>query len=416
MAHRWSDIIAVLDAYSIPRFPVAAPIDAGEFASATKVGVIFPARTPAGLLNAPTGEDALRGAAVAENTVSLDESAQSPFLVLNAHAPTVESVERAALRLVSVDEVDALIGGYDPIEAAAIARIAAAHDVVFFNVGSEDAALRNQACYPTTFHVAPSSLMTAAATVITAGEAGTERLYAVVERGSDSAAFLEHLDQLVRAAGASLVGHTKVEPNQFVYYPVFTEIAAAGADSVLLALSAESQEAFLSQAPADQYRYLGVTPLRGQSRPYLRRFAQVAPADASDPRVVAWDPALDSPVNGTFASRTGEPMEPTAWATYAAVVIAFRAAQLGELSSTDALRAFISRPGALPDIGKGDDVTFRTEDGQMLQDLYEIVVDTEANWGRTAAARTAVAHVTSVIPADVSAAARSAQPSACEAP
>jgi ABC-type branched-subunit amino acid transport system substrate-binding protein/ABC-type amino acid transport substrate-binding protein len=416
LAHRWSDVTAILDAYGIPRFPVAAPIDAGEFANASKVGVIFPARTPAVLLNSPTGEDALRGAAVAENAVSLRDTAQSPFLVLNAHAPTVEAVERAALRMVLVDHVDALIGGYDPLEAEAIARIAAEHDVAFFNVGSEDARLRNKECYPTTFHVAPSTAMVAAATLGVATDYGGTRVHAVVERGSDSDALVELLIELAQESGATVVGHTVVEPNQFVYYPVFQEFATSGADTVLLVLSAESQEAFLSQAPPEQFLYLGVTPLRGQSRPYLQRFSQVAPGSATDPRVVAWDPALESPINSTFSSRTGEPLEPTAWATYAAVVIAFQASQAGEFDSPAALGSFLSRPGALPDIGKSDSTVFRPEDGQMLQELYVISVDPAASWGRSAATRTALAQVMAVVPAEVSASARLEVPMSCEAP
>lgn len=414
LAHRWDDVTTILDTYGIPRFPVSAPVDGGEFADALKAGVIVPARTPAVLLNAPTGEDAVRGASVAENAISLRGTSAS-FLVLMAHAPTVESVERAARRLVSVDGVDVLVGGYDPLEALAIARVAAEFGVPFFNVGSEADRLRDPVCYPTTFHVAPSTAIMASATVEVAAAAGAARFHVVVERGADHEALLELLGDLAGTAGVTLAGHTVVEPGQFVYYPVFAEIEASGADTVLLAMSSESQEAFLSQAPSGTLTYLGVSTVRGQSRPYLQRFLQVAPASAGAPRVVAWDPAVDVPLNETFSSRTGEPMEPTAWATYAAILIAYQAAATGQLGSPEELRAYLSRPGALTDIGK-EDVTFRVADGQMLQELYVIAIDTDASWGKTAAARTSLAHVTDVVPAEATAMVSLAPVQNCETP
>src|SRR5690606_16380529 len=117
LANRWDDVMAILDDYQVPRFPVSRPRVTDELAGATSVGVVFPASTPAALPNATVGDDARRGIAVAKNAVPARGHTEDQFLVLSAHAPTVESAERAARRLIVVDQVEALIGGYTPEEA-----------------------------------------------------------------------------------------------------------------------------------------------------------------------------------------------------------------------------------------------------------------------------------------------------------
>lgn len=416
IAHRWQDIMAVLDDYGVPRSSVSRPVDAGEHHGAVKVGVIFPASTPAHLPNAPIGDDARRGVAVAENAVRLRGDPQAPFLLLDAHAPTVESVERAAKRLVLVDGVHALIGGYDPAEAGVLAAIANELGVPFFNVGSEDDTLRSAACYPTTFHVAPSTTMTISASLAAAAE-DTDGVFAVIERLDHQEGLAGFVEEAVARAGAELTGTATVEPGQFVYLPLLQEIAATDADTVLLVMSSDAQELFMSQAAAllPDAELLGVSPVRGQSRPYVERFRQSVPGGAPAQRVVTWDPAFASDVNDTFAARTGQPMEPAAWTTYAAIVLAFEAARADRLGSAEELAGFLADPAAELSVGKSEPVTFR-EDGQMLQELYVIDTDPEAPWGRTAAARTALATVTEVVPAEFTADAALPSSAACEAP
>ncbi|HEX7040940.1 MAG TPA: ABC transporter substrate-binding protein [Trueperaceae bacterium] len=414
LAARWEDVQAVLDAYGVPRFPVSRPVFTDELAGTVKVGVIFPASTPAALPNGPVGDVARLGAAVAESAVSRGGDAQPRFRVLDAHAPTLASAERAARRLVAVDGVSALVGGYDEEQARALAAVAAELGVPFFNAGSGDDALRSSACYPTTFHVAPSTAMMVAAS-LTAVAPDAAAVYAVIEGADRAEALAPYVEEVVTAAGAALAGTATVEPGQFVFFPLLQEIAGTGADAVLLIASSDAQEQFISQASAvvPDARLVGVSPVGGQSRPYLERFRQVAPGGAPDPRVVAWDPAVDSDLNETYASRTGEPMEPAAWTTYAAIVATFEAARAGALGSPEELAAFLRDPASAIDVGKGEPVTFR-EDGQMLQELYVIEADPEARWGRTAAARTAIATVAEVVPASLTADA--ALPATCEAP
>lgn len=416
LATRWDEVVAILDAYGVPQSPLSRPVDVEVDPDATRVGVIFPAATPASLPNAALGEDARRGIAVAENAVSLAADRDAPFLVLRAHAPTLAAVERAALRLVLVEHVDALIGGYDSAEAALLAGIAAQHGVAFFNVGVEDDQLRDRACYPTTLHVAPSGRMLASGIALSLTAPAPADVFTVVQRGSLEAIATDLADALT-ARGHRSTGSVVVEPGAFIYFPVFDEVRASGADALVLLLDPDAQELFLGQAASADLGMpvFGLSTVRGQSRSYLQRYLQVAPEAGAAPRVVVWDPAVDVPLNETFAARTSEPMEAVAWTTYAAIRSAFAAARTGVLHDTEALLAYLTDPTTTVDVGKATEARFRASDGQLLQELYVVEAVPGAEWGRTATQRTALARVVAVIDADATAATAPASPSGCTA-
>src|SRR5690606_9917829 len=142
----------------------------------------------------------------------------------------------------------ALIGGYDPGEARALARIAAKFGVPFLNVGSEEDALRDTSCYPTTFHIAPSTTTMAASTIGVAASQDASSLFFVLVRDEGEEELLLHLSEVAEGLGLEVVGHAMVDAGQYVYYPVINELTSSQADAAILVLSAESQEVFLSQA------------------------------------------------------------------------------------------------------------------------------------------------------------------------
>jgi mxaJ protein len=402
LAARWDDVIAAMDAYGVPQLPISQPRVTEIPPDAMRVGVIYPARTPASLPNAEVGENARLATAVAENAVATAAQRGTPFVVLRSSAPTIEAVERAALGLVHSGDVDALVGGWTAAEAHLLARIAAEHDVAYFNVGAEDDALRDRRCYPTTVHVAPSGSMLVAAIPQVLPDAAAQRTFAIAERGTHTEGLVEPLAERLAAAGGELVGSALVDPDQFIFFGEFEAIRAAGADALVLLMGAEAQERFMGQAGAARLDVVitGLGTIRGHSRPFLQRYLQVAREAGAGPRVVAWDPAVANDTNERFAARTGEPMEAAAWSTYAAILSAFAAAQADVLHDTAALLAFLTDASTRLEVGKGQLVRYRTEDGQMLQELYVVEADPEAPWGRTAAARTATARVVAVIPAD----------------
>ena len=68
-------------------------------------------------------------------------------------------VDRDARRLVEERRVQVLIGGLEPAECDALARLAGERDVLWLNVGCADDALRGAGCRRRVFHVAPSEAM-----------------------------------------------------------------------------------------------------------------------------------------------------------------------------------------------------------------------------------------------------------------
>src|SRR5690606_3637444 len=236
LARRWDDVTAILDSYAVPRFEVTRPLEPDVPGAVAKVGLILPASTLASLPNAPVGDDARLGALVAENAMQLRGDGQTRLLVLIAHAPTIGAVERSARRLVAVDGVNALIGGYDVGEARILASVAAELGVPFFNVGSEEDRLRSPECYPTTFHIAPSTAMTLWASLATVG-ADAGLVCAVIEGDLAVEDLRSYLERSVAEAGATLLGTAVVEPGQYVYYPLLQEVAAEQVDTVLMLMS-----------------------------------------------------------------------------------------------------------------------------------------------------------------------------------
>lgn len=418
LAARWDDVVAVLDAYAVPQMALSRPLDIEEDPDSTRVGVIYPARTPASLQNAPIGDAMRLGRIMAENTVALLDDPEAPFVVLDAHAPTLEAAERAAQRLIHADGVDALVGGYDPAEARALARIAAEHEVAFFDIGSEEDALRDARCYPTALHVAPSGSMVVDATIQTLPGDDAPAVFAVAERDTAMEVLPTSVQEGLQRHGGTLVGSALVDPGQFIYFPVFDAIRSSGADTVLLLMDPDAQEFFLGQAAAMNLgvRFVGLSTVRGQSRPYLQRYLQVAPGLGATPRMAVWDPALPTSVNEAFAARTSEPMEPVAWTTYAAILSMFAAAEAGVVHDTDALLRFLTEPTTQLDVGKETPARYRAADRQMLQDLYLVEVVPDAPWGRTAAARIATARVVGTVPLDATAAVVGGTSEECGAP
>lgn len=77
-----------------------------------------------------------------------------------------------AARLVSVDGVQALAGGFTAEECRALGELADARGVPWLDVGCADDALRGAGCHAAAFHVAPSAAMLADAAAGAGGSGG----------------------------------------------------------------------------------------------------------------------------------------------------------------------------------------------------------------------------------------------------
>lgn len=404
LARRWDDIAAIFAAYQIPTMRISRPpVPAASDDPPVRIGLIAPARTRQAHGFEAIGEAQRLGAALAENSIArLSNRDDVRFEVHLATAPNQAAALRAADRLVQVHGVSALIGGFDEGSSAALHSFAQRNGLPFFNIGSADMALRNELCAPTTFHVEASSAMYLDA-LLASGVAPTgARWFVVYEAERADAAFLARFQAQLEAleGGGELVGSAVAEPRQFVYFAELNAIDASDADAVLLMLGTEATDQFLVQfgllrSEAELFTLL---PLAAQSREVMLRYSQSAATAGAQPRPTLWDPALSDvggaataggaeDLNSRYSTRNALPMDPAAWASYAAVMSLFEATRAGAMASLADLSAFLTDPEVALELGKEQPLSYRPWDQQLRQPLYLSRIVPGARWGSTAAAQ-----------------------------
>jgi ABC transporter substrate binding protein (PQQ-dependent alcohol dehydrogenase system) len=409
LAARWDEINDVISSFGVPQLTVSRPSPAAVVEPGTvRVGVVAPAQTRRQHGREALGEPARRGANLAQNAVArLGGDLEVPFEVLFASAPTVAAAVRAAERLVATEAVVALVGGFGAEEALALAHVAEVRGVVFFNVGAADDALRHENCRPTTFHVEASTSMYIDALSRWFGSDGA-RWFVLYHDAGDGALVDRVVDALERFGSGAVVGSASVEPRQFVFFDLLADLRAAEPDVVLTIVGADELDQFLVQ-----FEMFGldatvatVPDQRAQTREMLVRLRQSAPTASRTPRPALWDTTLGADgnhpaaadLNERYVSRTGEPMEPSAWATYAAVMSVFDAARAGRAAAPADLVDHLRDPAVELDLGKGPGTSFRPWDHQLRQPLYMVEIDPEAPWGSRVSARVAIAGVIAEVP------------------
>jgi len=424
LARRWADVQAILASYGVPTLDLSQPREPAPIPDdVLRVGVLYPARTPAQLPGYEVGEASRLATLLAENLLARSEGLDDRVRIYKSSAPSADAALRAASGLILHDGIDVLIGGFGRRDAVGLATLAAENDVVFLNAGSDQAALRNPRCFPTTVHVAPGveGYVRGAVASGLGRDPAPETWFTVVEAPYAEGDGLARLEAVVAGAGGTPVGSAVVDSGQFLYLDIVDAIEAADADAVMLIMNEEQQELFLSQASslAGRRAVTGLPTLRSQSRAFLQRFLQVSTDLTRTPRLAVWDPALENDVNDRYASRTAEVLGGPGWTTYAAFVLAFDAASAAAGRQAPALiEHWRSHEGV--DVGKEAPATLRGADLQLASSLYLVEPVVGAEWGRTPAEKAATARVVGLVPASVAwpeEGARSSDPAdACPAP
>jgi ABC-type branched-subunit amino acid transport system substrate-binding protein/ABC-type amino acid transport substrate-binding protein len=408
MAARWDEIQAAIAGYGVDQLELQRPPVARKDVTGTiRVGVVVPSETSDYHPYQTAGEAARRGAELAENYIArFVEPYDVQFEVLTASAPNDEAAVRAVERLATVEDVIAFVGGFGRAQAEELSRIAAERDLVFFNVGASDDALRGEQCRVTTFHVEASASMYADAAIAWYTGQGLDDWYLIHEATESGEELAEHVR--ARLAGqpspAKLVGASAVEPGQLVYVSEIQAIREAAPDVVLLQLGAEELHIFYGQLQGQRVEAVvtAVPEVRAQTREFLYRFSRAAPDFATAPRPALWETSVAEgeagEINEGYTSRAGDPMEPSAWAAYTAVLFTFEAAAANAAGDAVSLVEFLSDPETSLDLGKGEGVSFRAWDHQLRQPLYMVQVDPDAAWGRRLSPRLALARAVGVVP------------------
>lgn len=318
-----------------------------------RLALVLPAQGERGT----SAESAVRGVRMGV------EEARRTAELFHRHVELVEVEEEAAGALVRGGGVSALLGGFGPVSARALADVAEAGGVPFLNLGAGDDALRGEPCRRAAFHVCPSFAMRADALAESlAGEA--KRWVAVTtEPDGGEAARLRTALERRGARLEAVVPWTGDDPAA-----ALSAIRRAAPDAVAFLPAGDAATAFLAV-----WAGAGLAPLLA-----LPGGDGVdVPAGIRAARVVAWHPALErfgaEQLNDRWRARFGgRGMDGSGWAGWMAAKALCDASLRARTTAPAALAASLGGPGAQIDGHKGTPLSFRPWDHQLRQPLYVV--------------------------------------------
>jgi ABC transporter substrate binding protein (PQQ-dependent alcohol dehydrogenase system) len=406
LASRWEEILSVFEEYGVPVLPLSKPaVPPPPQAELVRIGAVLPIPTGNRAMTDTLGEAARVGALVAENlVVSVGADASSPTLdVLLASAPSEEAAVRAAERLAVTENVVGFLGGFGEGVARSLSEVAEERAVLFFNIGSIESELRQEECGRNTFHVEASARMYLDGLAGWFASEGGERWFIVHEASEQGTTLYEQAVRALEEVGAEVVGEFGAQPGPRAYNEQFDQIREAEADVLLLLQDPEDQEFFLSQLAFAELD-MSVTgfphPVM-QTRAFITRLRQVT-SPAGRHWAMLWETTLEAngadELNQSFMSRSGEPMDSSAWAAYAAVKILYQAVLVSGTQEPASLVEYLESSDATFDIHKGSGVSFRDWNHQLEQPLYLVRIDPEAEWGLEVSKRAALAELVGELP------------------
>jgi ABC-type branched-subunit amino acid transport system substrate-binding protein len=355
------------------------------------------------------GEAGRRGAILGSEDYGLDayQPAGRNLDLLISSAPTGSAAFRAARRLAATEEIVALIGGFGMDQAQALSQVAEERNILFFNIGSPSDALRAGQCSRNTFHVEASAAMYLDALVASFVRSGFRRLFFTYAGSKEGEALYRRGIVAVEEhdAGAGEVGKAVVHPTAPSTIDAIADIAKARPDAVLLLMDWRSQLDFLGQYEAAGLRIpvTGFPEPVAQTREFFALSRDIARRSGAGQRVTLWEATLDAngagELNDRFMSRWGEPLDPPAWAAYAAVKIIHESVNATGTLEGSELVEYLESPEAAFDVQKGSVVSFRPWDHQLRQPLYLVQIDPEAEWGMQLSRKLDFANLVEELPA-----------------
>lgn len=385
LARQWGGVVELIEAANVLALPLPTPLVstvADDPVSETRIGVVVPTtgdRTLGGLGGvALAGAAAARGAQLAaDELLGTQGPGGSQFRVLISSAPTPDAMVRAAARMVSEEGAFAVVGGFTEQDARMLGALAQESSAVFLNISAQAGSLRQPACAPNTFHVAPSAAMYVAPILDVGSEAGYQRWFIVSDDNGEGRSNLALLEGAIGSrAGLELVGRALSEPLTPLYSAAFAQIAAADPDVVVLLLSPNEQLTFMGQyaTSGSHADVIGFPAPAAQSRQYYAAYLQNLPDLRSARHIASWEATLDSGeaegLNERFLARNGVAMDPAAWAAYAGVkLIAAAALEIDSTLPQDLIR-YLEAAGTVVDVQKGPATVFGPSDHQLRQPLY----------------------------------------------
>lgn len=359
-----------------------------------KIGAVFPSRS--GLSRVRTslyeyvGAGGRQGALLADERIGNVAAQNGTELhVLQASAPIADAARRAGERLVEAEGINMLVGGVGDGQYEVLAEIADRAGIPFFNCGTSDGVARSNACTPFAFHMEASDAMYLDAMIDWSATQGARRWF-VVHYNDPRGQYLA--SRAVAAAakhgqGGEIVGAAATIVEQPVYFNEFDQARRAGADAILVLLSAVDQIAFFAMMETGQVEMPGYAfPTSvAQTRDYVAALRLSAPNTNPDHRLQLWETTFaENPegedFNTRYTTRYSQVADPTAWSAYFAVKIYYEAVMAVGSTNGEEIVAYLESPEATFDVAKGTDLSFRRWDHQLRQPIYVVKVDQEADW------------------------------------
>ncbi len=340
-----------------------------------RIGFIAPS---AGLL-AEVGQAASLGAELgAAEAARLAALFDKRFEVVQARAAGPDAAQREARRLIEEQGVFAIVGGFDRASCIALGELTGRHDVLFFNVGCADDALRGERCRRTTFSVGASTAMYVDALAgWLIGEAGLRRWHFVTQADGAWHAVYRRARHALLEQGGEELGNAVVRPGTLDHRPLLERLRQARPDLVFLSLAGASQAAFLSQ-------YNGLGPSFEVAGPSLStvQLWSASPRERAGIWPTLWHHKLfrygAEQLNHRFRDRSNRPLEAWGWASWIAVkILAETVLRAGTVDASELVQ-FLERDSAQFDGHKGKRLSFRSWDHQLRQPLYLVRAKTGA--------------------------------------
>ncbi len=377
-----------------------------------RIGAVFPSRS--GLsrvltsLNEYIGSGGRNGSLLAEQRIGEEAaSAGIDLKVLQASSPTPEAARRAGERLVEAENIDVMLGGVGEGQMDVLAPIAEQAGIPFFNIGTTTDAFRQASCSRYLFHMEASDAMYLDAMIEWSVAQGHTKWFVVHEDNDRGFAMQARAVKAITKLGngGEAVGAAATQIEQPTYLGEIDRARRAGADAILVLLSAVDQFAFLGQVEIAQID-VGVVPFPepvAQTRDYVLAIRQSSPEYTPPHRIQLWETTLEAngaaDFNQRYTTRFSEAADPSGWAAYNAVKVYYDAVQATGSKAVDGVIAYLTDPARELDVMKGPGTSFRPWDHQLRQPLYLVQVDFNAVVDRAQlATRIAVASLESELP------------------
>lgn len=375
------------------------------------IGVVLPTRTELTdrrVFNQELlGESVRQGALLGEELAGqYEDSAGIRFKALLAGAPNEATALRAADRLATAGNVIALVGGLGTGQAAALAQIAAQRRIPFLNLGESLATgSAGNNPDPFTFNLQPDMQQYAAALASWLASSTVQRV-CIVQAGTAEQELRSSALQQELATHYPMPGEVRrvlVQPEQLIFRAALDEINGFQPDALVLLLPPALQLGFLSQYSSlmSIAAVIAFPEAATQMRGFYAAAAETARTGSSY-RLAPWEASLAQPaaareLNMHFVGRWGQLMDSSAWAAYVAMKLLSDAVVATQSFDGQVLRDYLAAPGSVFEVGTGNTVAFRASDQQLLQPLYVVRLDPEAEQGNLPSQQFALTSVVRVL-------------------